>query len=105
MNYINEISECHSLLEEHSTIAVTTEQGTINFANKNFCKLTHFSKEELVGSNLLLKLNTKLPDNLMKELQETFRKNKKWEGDICCITKNNAEYYVCTKIIPFGITQ
>jgi len=45
------ISEFEELLFDLSIVGITDEEGTIIYANKNFCKISKYSEGELVGNN------------------------------------------------------
>ncbi|MBK9638218.1 MAG: PAS domain S-box protein, partial [Bacteroidetes bacterium] len=38
-------------LEESCIVAITDHKGIISYANDNFCKISKYSKEELIGKD------------------------------------------------------
>jgi PAS domain S-box-containing protein len=89
------------LVDKSSIISKTNASGVITYVNDNFCKISEYSREELVGKNHNI---TKHPDNpkeLYKDLWNTI-KNKKaeWSGVLKNITKSGKTYYIKTTIKP-----
>jgi PAS domain S-box-containing protein len=75
--------------------------GNITYANDLFCKLSHYTKEELIGSDHNI---VRHPDNSTlqyREMWDTIKnKKKKWKGIIRNLTKDGSSYYVDAVINP-----
>lgn len=100
-DYSHEISKLNLILDKSTIIAITDKDGTIMNANDNFCKISKYSKEELIGQNhRILKSGYHSPE-FYKEIWETISKGKIWTGDIKNKTKDGSFYWVKTLIIPF----
>lgn len=48
---IKEISDYKYALDESSIIAITDKRGLLTHVNDNFCKITQYSKEEIIGKD------------------------------------------------------
>ena len=48
------INEEVTFSDDEELVSVTDTRGVIRYANKEFCRVAGFSKEELVGKNLSL---------------------------------------------------
>lgn len=89
------------LVDKNSIISKTDKNGIITFVNDNFCKISEYSKDELLGKTHNL---VRHPDNskeIYDDLWNTI-KNKKleWSGVIKNLSKNGKTYYIKTTIKP-----
>jgi len=48
---LKEASDYKYALEEACIVAITDQKGIITFANDNFCKISKYSREELIGKD------------------------------------------------------
>lgn len=68
---------------EHSpsSIVITDAQGTIEYVNPAFCRLTGYAPEEALGQNpRILKAGDQSPE-LYRELWETLQRGEEWRGE------------------------
>lgn len=89
------------LVDRNSIISKTDRNGIITFVNDNFCKISEYSKDELLGKTHSL---VRHPDNskeIYDDLWNTI-KNKKleWSGVIKNLSKSGKTYYIKTTIKP-----
>ena len=89
------------LVDKNSIISRTDKNGIITFVNENFCKVSEYTKEELLGKTHNL---VRHPDNSKEiyiDLWNTI-KNKKaeWSGVIKNLSKSGKIYYIKTTIKP-----
>ncbi|MET0960683.1 MAG: EAL domain-containing protein [Psychrobacillus psychrotolerans] len=87
-------------VNETMIIAVTNKVGQILFVNDRFCKITGYSKEELIGNTHRI-INSKThPEAFFKKMWSTILNGHTWTGEICNRRKNGELYWVKTYIIP-----
>lgn len=53
-------------------------KGIITYANHNFCEVTGFRKEELIGKNHSIFKHPDVPDTIYNNLWSTQKKLKQW---------------------------
>lgn len=87
-------------LNETAIVAYTDAAGTITEVNDNFCKISGYSKEELIGKNHRI-LNSKTHKNeFFAKMWKTISSGQSWTGDIQNRRKNGELYWVRTVITP-----
>lgn len=90
----------YTVLNEFSIVAVTDRRGIIIYANEKFCKISHYSKEELIGQNHRIVKSGIHTKAFYNDLWSTISSGKIWRGEICNKAKNGEYYWVDTFIIP-----
>jgi PAS domain S-box-containing protein len=106
--YINEAkSNLHFLQEyqkatnESSIVSKTDIFGIITYVNDEFCKISEYSRDELIGQNHNIVRHPDNPSSIFKTIWETIRDEKKiWKGIVRNKTKNGKSYYVDSLIMP-----
>ena len=95
-----DISEFEELLFDHSIVGITDEEGTIIYTNKNFCKISKYSADELIGNNHRMIKSEEHPPEFFEDMWDTITAGKVWEGEVKNKAKDGSYYWVNTVIIP-----
>jgi PAS domain S-box-containing protein len=95
------ISDYKYALDESSIVTITDQQGTIKYANENFCKIAKYNSGELVGQNHRIINSGHHSAEFMRDLWVTISDGKIWRGDFKNRAKDGTIYWVDTTIIPF----
>lgn len=88
-------------LDESANIVITDANGIILEVNENTCKLSGYSREELIGSHTKINKSGFHPDSFYDEMWNTISNGRVWRGEIKNIDKNDNHYWVDTTIVPF----
>jgi PAS domain S-box-containing protein len=81
-------------------ISETDPFGTIIHANDNFCTISQYSREELVGSSHNIIRHPSMPKELFQFLWSTLKSGEVFRGIIKNLKKDGNHYWVNATIIP-----
>lgn len=87
-------------LENVAVISTTDLNGHITHANDLFCKLTGYSREELIGQPHSLVRHPAVPKSVYKNMWDTIKAGKIWTGVIPNVGKGGGVYVVDTTVQP-----
>ena len=94
------LAEYKDAVDEGSFVSKTDLNGNITFANELFCKLSGYTKEELIGSPHSIVRHPDVPSSIFKGMWKTIQANRVWKGVIKNRKKNGEAYYVKSMIKP-----
>ncbi len=90
----------HAVTESPTSILITDAQGSIEYANPAFLRLTGYSLEEALGQNpRILKSGEQGPD-FYRDLWDTITAGRDWYGDFHNKKKNGELYWESEVISP-----
>jgi aerotaxis receptor len=81
-------------------ISKTDLKGIITYVNTPFCKLTGYSKEELIGKPHNIIRHPDMPKSIFKQLWNTIEKGEKFRGFIKGKRKDGKYFWVEVFIEP-----
>lgn len=89
------------LLNNNSFIvSETDEKGIIKYANDEFCEISEYSLDELIGKPHNLLRHPDMPKAAFEDLWNTIKSGKAWKGFVKNRTKSNNFYWVYATIYP-----
>ncbi|MCD8213648.1 MAG: PAS domain S-box protein [Campylobacter sp.] len=89
-----------SAIEESNIVSKTDIDGIITFVNDEFCKISEYSKDELIGANHNIVRHPDEPTEKFKELWDTILDKKVYKSIAKNLTKSGKVIYLNTTIIP-----
>ncbi|MBF0590019.1 MAG: PAS domain-containing protein, partial [Magnetococcales bacterium] len=93
-------------LDQHAIVSITDAKGHIIYSNENFCQVSGYFQEELIGHTHRLVNSGHHPRAFFRQMWGTITRGKVWHGEVCNRTKKGEIYWVAATIVPLvGETQ
>jgi len=97
---LGDLGEQQKALDSTASVSESDLAGTITFANELFCKLSGYTREELIGQNHRI-VNSGWHDAaFFHALWETISAGRTWRGEICNRARDGQLFWTATTIIP-----
>ena len=93
-------------LEENAAgIVITDNKTVIQYVNKEFCRLSGYSKNEVIGQNINILESGKTPKDTFDKCWSALEKGEIFKGEFINKKKNGELYYELNYISPLTDTQ
>jgi len=87
-------------IESSNIVSKTDINGIITFVNDEFCKISGYSKDELIGVNHNIVRHPDVPSSKFEELWDTILSKKTYKSTVQNLAKDGSTFYVNTTVIP-----
>ena len=88
------------IMDENILSSSTDLDGRITEVSKAFCKLTGYSREELIGRNHNILRHLDMQESQYKLMWDSIINNKIWSGEVKNRRKDGSAYWVSATIFP-----
>jgi len=95
-----DLSNFKEALDKSANVIITDITGTIVYVNDDFCKVSKFSREELLGQNPRIVNSYYHDKEFFKNMWDTILEGKTWKGDIKNKAKDGSYYWSKATIAP-----
>lgn len=87
-------------LDKSAIISIADKQGKITKVNKEFCQVSQYSEQELLGKDHRIVNSGHHPVEFWQEMWRTTSRGKTWRADVKNKAKDGSFYWVDTVINP-----
>lgn len=88
------------IIDKYVITSSTDLSGTITEVSTAFCKITGYSKEELIGKKHNMIRHPNMPSGIYEQMWETIKNGQIWSGEIQNLKKDGSSYWVYSTISP-----
>ncbi|MBN8487986.1 MAG: PAS domain S-box protein, partial [Burkholderiales bacterium] len=87
-------------IREHAIVSVSDAQGHLLDVNDAFCRISGYTREELIGRSHGLLNAGHHPPSFWRELWTTVMAGRPWRGEVCNRAKDGTLYWVDSIVAP-----
>ena len=95
-----EVKDIKAALDEAAIVSISNRKGKLTYVNDNFCSVSKFDKEELLG-NKQPNMAAFFETDFGKQISENIYNGTTWKGEVQYIAKDGTYYWENKTIVPF----
>ncbi len=96
-----ETADYKKALNQSLIVSITDKNGIFTFVNSNFCKISKFESEELIGINQSIINTDNHTIDFLSSVYQTISSGKVWRGEVKNKSKDGNFYWVDSAVVPF----
>jgi PAS domain S-box-containing protein len=81
-------------------VAKTDRERRFTYVNDNFCQISGYQREELIGQSFEMVQFDKTPLNLFDQMWQVASQKQTWNGSVQYRTQNGQKVYIYTTLFP-----
>lgn len=94
------LGEYKKAIDVSNIVSITDKRGVIKYANDMFCRISGYSREELVGQKHNIIRHPEMEDAVFKEMWQQITSKQVWKGVVKNRAKDGSTYIVDSVIVP-----
>ncbi|PJW17367.1 bifunctional diguanylate cyclase/phosphodiesterase [Geobacillus sp. WSUCF-018B] len=98
---LRKLESIQKALDESTIVVITDQTGKITYVNEAFCRISQYSREELIGNTHRIVNSGYHSREFFKHMWKTIGTGKIWRGEIKNKAKDGSYYWVQSTIVPF----
>lgn len=99
---LNETNNEIFLEDNEELISTTDLRGVLQYANDNFCRVSGYDRDELIGKNHNLVRHSSMPKETFEDLWICLKNGTPWRGAVKNRCKNGSFYWVDAFVTPLS---
>ncbi len=97
---IKELANYKMALDVSSIVEITNLLGIITYVNDNFCKISGYEREEIIGQTHRLVNSNHHTKDFFNSMWNTISEGSVWRGEVKNKTKNGVFFWMDSTIVP-----
>jgi PAS domain S-box-containing protein len=81
-------------------VSKTDKNGVITYVNENFCHVSKYTRDELIGTNHDIVYNPDMPKSILKNMFKVLKEKKVYKGILSNKAKDGSLYYIDATVMP-----
>ena len=98
---LREVEQYKHALNSSSIVVTSDANGKIIKVNDQFCLVSKYTRDELIGTNYKILCHGIHPQNYYENMHETLKAGKIWRNESQIRTKDGTIFWVDAVIVPF----
>lgn len=92
--------QIRAAIDSSAIMSIASRDGKITEVNEHFCKISGYSRRELIGQNHRMVKSEIHPKEFYSDIWKTISSGKIWKGEIANKKKTGEIYWVYSTIVP-----
>ncbi|MBT8173005.1 MAG: PAS domain S-box protein [Nitrosopumilus sp.] len=97
---VQELENFRRALDNSASVTITNPDGVITFVNEQYCDISKFSRDELIGKTHKIVNSGYHPPSFFKSMWNTLKSGNTWSGEIKNRSKDGSFHWGKTVITP-----
>ena len=94
------LQEMQGAIDLSSVVSITDKDGIITYVNENFCEVSKYTLNELIGKSHKVIKSKHQSDEFWKKVWDTIKAGRVWNGRIKNKAKDGIEYWQNSTFVP-----